>query len=98
MLKMFAIMDKKAECYRFPFFQASSGLAVRVFTDGANDPRSELCKYPEDFEMYELGKFDEDTGKLTPHSSPILMGVAKDFKKPDLRPDLPFDNTKSDAE
>lgn len=85
---MFAILDKKAASFRFPFFQSTSGLAVRTFTDGVNDKRSELYKYSDDFELYELAKFEEDTGVITPHSQPIMMGTATEYKKPDLRPDL----------
>lgn len=95
MLKIFAIYDEKAESFRFPFFQSTSGLAIRTFSDGANDPRSELSKYPYDFKLFELGTFQEDSALINTHPSPILMGVAIDYKKPDERPDLfPIDSNK----
>lgn len=86
MMRFFAIYDVKSENYRFPFFQQTTGLAMRTFSEGVNDPRSELHKYPDDFKLYQLGTWDETTGEMTPCEH--MCAYARDVLKPDPRPDL----------
>lgn len=58
MLKMFTVYDSKAESYLRPFSMLSTGEAIRGFITTLNDGQSELCKYPADFTLFELGTFD----------------------------------------
>jgi hypothetical protein len=72
-LKAFAIRDTKAEAFtRPPIFVQATGLAIRLFTDAANDQENEIGKYPADFTLFEVGEFDQVEGKLIPRAGGIL--------------------------
>jgi len=63
-LKIFSIRDSKAEHYGQPFFQKTHGEAERNFSALVNDEKSMTAKYPEDFDLYYLGGYDDITGKI----------------------------------
>lgn len=62
-----SIHDYKAEVFGKPFFVPSQGVAIRLFTDEVNRPAADNTAYnhPEDFGLYEIGAFDELTGRIT---------------------------------
>lgn len=61
---MFGIYDLKGEYFFAPFFERSEETAIRVLSvQFAED--SFLAKYPEDFVLYKLAKFDAQSGAVT---------------------------------
>lgn len=77
-MKVFAILDTKANAYGTPFFVQSVGLAIRAFSDLVHDERSTVARHPDDFRLYELGTFDDATGKLE-STPPVPLGFATEF-------------------
>lgn len=75
--KVFAIMDSKAKSFFPPFLQNTHGEAERTFQHGVNNEQSMLNKYPEDYDLYYLGEFDEANGKFACEASPqhMIKGV-----------------------
>lgn len=69
-LKMFSIRDAKAEVFNTPFFQSTHGEAERSFRTAVMDEKTQLSKYPEDFDLYYLGEYDNNTGQFTPLDTP----------------------------
>lgn len=69
-LKMFSIRDAKAEAYHQPFFKKSIGEAERDFTELCRDEKSTLSKFPEDFDLYYLGTYSDQTGKFQTLDTP----------------------------
>lgn len=63
-LYAFSVLDKKAEFFSTPFFTRSLGEAIRGFGDEARNPESQLAKHPNDFELYHIGFFSQETGAL----------------------------------
>lgn len=65
--KVFSIRDRAADVYGQPFYAPTRGAAIRMFTDEVNrkDDNNNLYKHPEDFDLYELGVFDDNTGQFT---------------------------------
>lgn len=59
--KIFSIYDKKAEAYMPPFMMQTKGQAMRSFVDLVKDPQSSVNKHPGDFELYEIGEFDDNS-------------------------------------
>lgn len=76
-LKIFSIRDSAMDAYARPFFVPSVAMAARGFRDEANRAEGEICKHPEDYELFELGEFDEDTGRFTNLDVPrsVVRGV-----------------------
>lgn len=68
--KVFSIRDSKSELFGTPFFNITHGEAERNFKTLVNDPKSSVSVYPEDFDLYYLGTYDDITGKVVPIDSP----------------------------
>jgi len=77
-LKIYTIRDSKGEFYGPPFFQKTHGEAERSFHTLVNDPKSNVNTYPEDFDLYHLGEYDDQTGKIRPLDTPshIIKAIA----------------------
>lgn len=72
LMNVYSIYDEKACAFNVPFFCVSDGVAVRNFTDLALDPRSMVHTHPEDFSLYCIGSFVDDTALLAP-SMPVRL-------------------------
>lgn len=61
---VFAVKDRLADVFGQPFQQANKLSAIRAFTDSVNSvgETNMLNKHPDDFDLYELGTFDDCTG------------------------------------
>lgn len=86
-LRVFAIYDSKAEAYMQPFIMQTKGHALRAFTDLANDGKSQVSKHSNDFSLFEIAEYDEETASYTNHSVKINLGGAWELKdnKPEIR-------------
>jgi len=80
MLKAYSIRDSKAEVFNTPFYQKTHGEAERTFQTLVKDEKSTLSKYPDDYDLYYLGEYDQDTGKSHPIDTPQHMAKAVQFK------------------
>ncbi len=72
-LKIFSVFDGKALAYIPPFFLPLTAVAVRTFADLVNDPKHQFSKHAEDYTLFELGEFDDNTGVITPAIAPIVI-------------------------
>lgn len=77
-LKVFAIFDSKISAFNTPFFQRSSGEAIRNFSDAVNKEEG-LSRHPDDYTLFELGSWDDSTGVFDMHDAPLSLGVAIQF-------------------
>jgi hypothetical protein len=68
--KLYTIRDSKGEFYGPPFTQKTHGEAERSFHTLTNDPKSNVNQYPEDFDLYYLGEYDDISGKIKPNDTP----------------------------
>lgn len=64
-LKMYSIFDRTAKAYNKPYYAVNDGMAVRMFSEAVNDPKSSLGQNPEDYALYQIGHFCEDTGIIS---------------------------------
>lgn len=66
-LKVFSVFDSKAAYFGQPFFDQSENSAIRNFADAVNDssnPNNMWNKHPEDFSLFNIGEFDNETGQI----------------------------------
>lgn len=77
-LKIFAVRDIATAQFGNPMFMVNSGQAIRSFADEVNreDKDSQLYKHPGDFELYELGDYDTETG-LFKTCAPVQLVTGK---------------------
>jgi len=79
-LKTFSIRDSKSEIFNTPFFQKTHGEAERTFRQVVSNPDSMPGKYPEDYDLYYLGDYDDQTGLLAPLQTPQHLIKAVQLK------------------
>lgn len=79
--KLYSIRDAKAELYNPPFHASTPGEAERAFTELANSPGHFVNKFPEDYDLFFVASFDDNTGKLEVPVSPEHIVKAIQVKK-----------------
>ena len=79
--QMFSVFDAKASSYLPPWFVPNSAVAVRTFTNCANDPAHSFCVNAEDYTLFHLGSFDSESGRLECFSDAHVIGKALQFKR-----------------
>lgn len=81
---VFSVYDRASQAFGRPFFAQHAGQATRSFTDEVNRPpqdgQNDLFSHPEDFELFELGSYDDSKGLLMPHDEPKLLLTGKQVK------------------
>lgn len=79
---VYSVWDSKVNAYASPFFMRTRAEAIRGWEAVANDPSTEISKYPHDFHLMELASFDEDTGEFTNcNGGPMDLGAAVHMQK-----------------
>lgn len=76
---VFSIYDTKAAIYSSPWLSPTKGAAIRAFSDNVNDVQSPFYRHPDDYILFQLGVFDDNTGEIT-MIEPENLGVASTFK------------------
>lgn len=71
----YAIKDAKTNTYGVPFFTHNDGTAERSFTQAANDPNTTIHQFPQDYALYRVGEFDDESGEIKPEK-PVFISNA----------------------
>ncbi len=81
-LVLCSVKDRAADAYGRPMFVSSVGVAIRSFSDEVNrkDAENQLYNHPDDFDLYEFGEFDDNTGLFSLHEQPKLLSLGKQVK------------------
>ncbi len=77
-----SVKDSAAQAFGRPIFVPAVAVAIRSFRDEVNrkDSTEDMARHPDDFELYELGSFDDSTGVIEV-ISPRIVARAKDLKE-----------------
>jgi len=77
-----AVKDRAADAFGRPLFVPSVGLAIRSFSDEVNrsDVENQMFNHSDDFDLYEIGSFDDNTGIIDCHPQPKLLSLGKSVK------------------
>lgn len=83
-LKIYSIRDSKSEVFNTPFYKSTHGEAERDFRSAVTDEKTTLNKYPEDFDLYFLGEYNDNDGKFQSLETPqhVIKAVQCMPKKP----------------
>ena len=76
-MKMFvvAVFDKKTGLYDPPFTCRHIGEAIRSWDVVRKDENSKIGKHPEDFDLFRVGYYYDETAQLEPSLEHIASGV-----------------------
>lgn len=75
---LYTIRDEATEGYGQILQTRAQGEAVRMFMDEATNKESRINKHPNDFALYKLGTYDDQTGEITAQK-PERIARATDF-------------------
>lgn len=78
-LKVHAIYDEKSEAYLQPFFVLTNAEAIRIFQGELVSETSLICQHPQDFTLYQLAEYDNNSGEIT--NKKIDLGNGINYKK-----------------
>lgn len=80
-MKIIAVYDKKALSYFPPMFVNTRIHAVRYFERAVNSnpDNSDIARYPAEYNLQELGEFNELNGSFDIHLNPIILHEASEF-------------------
>ena len=76
--KVVSVRDRAVATFGQPIFCSAIGQAVRSFGDEIKNTSSPFNKHPEDYDLYYLGEFDDDTGEFI-NVKPEQVAVGKDY-------------------
>lgn len=75
---IFTVYDKKLAAYMQPFFSVNTATALRSFSDACAEPNSMLHLHPEDFQLYKIADYSDQTANIEPHNpTPIAAAEAE---------------------
>ena len=74
--------DTKLKMYNSPNFLINDGAAHRQVEAMANDPGTEIGKFPNDFSLFKVGSFDTENGVFTPLEGKVHVADANQYIQP----------------
>lgn len=83
-LHILSVKDNAAQIFGRPFYSQSTGAAIRNFVDEVNRPAedNQLYKHPEDFDLYSVGTFNDETCEFNLFAFPKVLTRGKDVVIP----------------
>lgn len=72
-LKVFAVKDIKAEVYLQPMFFRTDAEAIRAFSVACADSSHEFHRHAEDYVLFGLGAYSDETALIQSFPSPIRV-------------------------
>ncbi|WNK14014.1 MAG: nonstructural protein [Microvirus sp.] len=78
-LYVVSVRDRKAMVFGQPQVVNNIPAAIRSFQDQVNDPASGvLSKHPDDFDMYLLASYDDETGLFADNTPAQIAAAVKE--------------------
>jgi len=74
-----AVKDRAVDAFNRPLYVPTIGVAIRSFTDECNKTDSELHIHPEDYDLYEIGTWDDQTAIYISLEAPRVIARAQDI-------------------
>lgn len=63
-VQAYVIYDSKAKIYNKPFYFINNEVALRAAIDLVSDLSTDVGKNPQDFSMYRIGTFDDESAQF----------------------------------
>lgn len=82
--KIVSVMDRTAQVFGIPYFVMNVGSAVRSFGDevkrkGTEDRPNMLNQHPDDFDLYELGEYEDENATFELLDRPKQIAMGRDY-------------------
>lgn len=73
-----SVFDRQSRQYSAPFTSFTQDTATRDFIRAVRDSKGHPDKFPQDYELFMLGRFDSDTGECV-MDKPHFLARGADF-------------------
>lgn len=84
-MKMFvlALRDRQLNGFSRPIFVPAIGMGVRSFVDEVNreDPTNPVWSHPEDYELFHIGMWDEESGLFECQVPAVSVAIASNMRR-----------------
>lgn len=77
-LKIVAVRDNAIGAFGNPIFVRARGEAMRSFVDEVNNKDSAMNRHPKDYDLFEIGSFDTEHGRITSLEFPEPIAKGSD--------------------
>lgn len=74
-LSLYVIFDKKVGAYNKPFPEVNDVMAVRSLHAVLLDDKIQLSMFPECFDLFRIGEFDDQSGEITPEKPCFIVSA-----------------------
>lgn len=78
--KLYAIKDSKSNSYGPPMCFGTRGLFLRFISEELQRGQCVWAKHPQDFNMFEVGDYDVDSGSIQIYETKESLGLISDLK------------------
>lgn len=75
-----SVYDSKVKAYSSLIPARTVEEAIRGFKSASVQPESDFNKFPEDYSLWNIGTFDQETGVIT-GAQPTMVAQALEFKQ-----------------
>lgn len=82
MIRVFAIYDSKGKVFTHLHSALNGAVAERDFKTACNAQQTDYFKYPDDYALFECGAFNQDSGTIESHKTPIKIADARQLLNP----------------
>lgn len=78
--KVYTVFDTAVGAYLTPFYAPTRAMAIRMFSESCDDPSHSFHKYPDQYALFELGDYDNETAGFALYNAPQSLGLAQEFR------------------
>lgn len=76
---VFSVRDEKAQVFSPPVLALNVAMMMRSISDLLMDGKHPYAKHPEDYVLYDLGVFDDNTAAFSFPAAPKSLVVLRDL-------------------
>ncbi|WNK14332.1 MAG: nonstructural protein [Microvirus sp.] len=77
--RVIAVRDRAADVFGQPVIVANLGSAIRSFGDEVNNEKSAFFGHPDDYDLWEIGSYDDESGTLVSRDKKQIA-IGKEMK------------------
>lgn len=81
--QVFAVYDDKAALYIRPFMFGNKAEGIRAFATSAADKTHPFHIHAEDYTLFAIATYDDQTALYTCENTPVSLGKAIEYKAKD---------------
>jgi len=74
-----SVFDIQARSFSTPFTLLTTDTAIRDFARAVVDSKGMVDKFPADYQLFQVGAFDEDSGQVFTIPQPVQLAKGLDY-------------------